>query len=310
MKENLYEILGVDKSATADEIRSAYRKLAKKLHPDLNPNDDASAEQFKKVSSAYAILSDEEARGKYDSGEIDGAGQERPDPRFYRDYAGSQSDRRYEQTGGFQDAEDLSGIFADLFARRGEYGPDADFPLRGRDAQYTLDLAFIESAKGGKKRIFMPDGGALDVAVPQGVRDGQVIRLKGKGGPGVNGGPDGDALIAVTVSPHPVFTRDGQDVRIVLPVSLAEAVLGGKIEVPTIHGPVNVSIPKRASSGQLLRLKGKGIQGKSGTSGDQYVELKIVQGGEPDDALEAAIRDWQARQSFDARAGWAGKETI
>ncbi len=313
MAKDPYKTLGVGKTASQDEIRKAYRRLAKKLHPDLNPDDSASADQFKEVSAAYAIIGDEEKRKRFDKGEIDADGQERPEQHFYRDHAQGPGGARYynTQSGGFASEEDLSDIFADLFGRRSN--GDArqqrpEFHMRGQDARYALAIDFLEAAKGGKKRITLPHGETLDVAVPPGVRDGQTIRLKGKGGAGIGNGPAGDALIEISVKPHPVFTRAGDDIHLTLPISLDEAVLGGKVDVPTLAGTVKLTIPAGASSGQVLRLKGKGIARKT-RKGDLLVELKIITPKPVPPEVRAAMEKWRATSHTDIRANWPGRSS-
>ncbi len=311
MADDPYKVLGVEKTASQDEIRKAYRKLAKDLHPDLNPGDDASAERFKAVASAYDIIGDAETRARYDNGEIDASGQERPQQQAYREYASGPGGERYRHQGSYQGFEDASDIFADLFRNRGgaqgfEQEHYRAYPMPGRDARYALEVDFLDAARGQDKRITLPDGSVLNVSVPAGVSDGQTIRLKGKGEPGLNGAPDGDALINISVRPHPLYQRDGDNIRIILPIGLDEAMLGAKVEVPTLHGRVKVSVPEGASSGQTLRLKGRGIRRKSGKQGDQLVELKLVMPDTPDEELKAAVEAWKARATPNARANWAG----
>jgi DnaJ-class molecular chaperone len=314
MADDLYSVLGVSKTASADEISKAYRKLAKKLHPDLNPGDASAEAKFKEVSAAYSILNDPEKRGRYDRGEIDASGQERPQQRYYREYAGGEDGQRYYSSAGF---EDLGDIFGDLFGRRGQagsgfaggagqggfsggFGGGGGFAMRGADANYRLDVDFLDAARGAKKRITLPDGGTLDVTIPSGVRDGQVLRLKGKGSPGTGGAGAGDALVEITVKPHPVFKRDGNNILVDLPIAFDEAVLGGKVEVPTIEGTVSMSIPAGANSGQTLRLKGRGIKTKSAT-GDQLVKLQVTLPEHIDDELKEFAERWRAEHSFDPR---------
>ncbi len=315
MTQDPYQTLGVSKTASQDDIRKAYRKLAKKLHPDLNPDDSASADQFKAVSAAYGIIGDEDKRKKFDAGEIDADGNERPEQTFYRDHAqGPNGARYYTSSGGFGGEEDLSDIFADLFGRggarasaggrNGSRGDGGTFHMRGQNARYALELDFMEAAKGGKKRLTLPHGETLDVTVPAGVRDGQTIRLKGKGGPGLGKGPAGDALIEISVRPHNLFTRTGDDIRLTLPISMDEAVLGAKIDVPTLSGTVKMNIPPAASSGQVLRLKGKGIARKGKAAGDQLVELKIILPKTIPDTVKSAMEAWRANNAFNPRAGW------
>jgi DnaJ-class molecular chaperone len=297
-----YKTLGLTKTATADEIKKAYRKLAKQHHPDLNPGSAESASRFKDISSAYDLLSDTDKRGRFDRGEIDASGQERADSAFYRSYAGGPQGARGRPNAGF----DPSDIFADMFARAGQGGAagrggfgfgrgDTEFRMRGADQSYTLSVDFLEAAKGAQKRLTFPDGRTLDVNVPPGTETGTVLRLRSQGQPGVGGGPAGDALIEITVEPHPMFRRDGNNVLVDLPITLTEAVLGGKINVPTIDGQVTMTVPAGSNTGTRLRLKGRGIAPKGGTAGDQYITLKIMLPKEPDAALGDFIRKWPGR---------------
>jgi DnaJ-class molecular chaperone len=301
MADDLYSVLGVSKSATPEEISKAYRKLAKKLHPDLNPGDASAEAKFKEASAAYSILNDAEKRARYDRGEIDASGQERPQQRYYREYAGGEDGARYYSSSGF---EDLGDIFGDLFGRRGAgaggFGGGGGFAMRGADANYRLEIDFLEAANGAKKRITLPDGGTLDVTIPAGVRDGQVLRLKGKGGAGSGNAGPGDALVEISVRPHPVFQRDGRDIVVELPITLDEAVLGAKVEVPTIAGPVAMSIPAGANTDQTLRLKGRGIKTKSGT-GDQLVKLAVMLPDKIDSDLKEFAERFRAKHGYDPR---------
>ncbi len=297
MAEDPYSTLGISRSASDEEIRSAYRKLAKELHPDLNPGDSRAEEQFKKISAAFRILGDPETRARFDRGEIDAAGQERPEHHFYKEYAGTNGRFRGSE---FDDLSNFSDLFGDLFGRGG--GRDSDFGLRGRDLRYRLDVEFLEAAVGAKKRIILPEGGTLDLNVPTGVADGQVLRLKGKGEKSLNGSASGDALIEITVLSHAYFDRDDDDILIDLPVTIGEAILGSKVEVPTITGRVSVTIPAGSSSGQILRLKGKGIKNsQTGHVGDQRVRLKIVMPEEIDEDLKDFVEKWQADNAYNPR---------
>ena len=304
MAEDLYSVLGVPKTASAGDITKAYRKLAKKLHPDLNPGDKAAEEKFKKITAAYDILGDAEKRGRYDRGEIDASGQERPQQHYYREYAGGQDGARYRSTAGFEDIGAFSDLFGDLFGERGgirEGGRGgARFSMRGPDAQYRLEVDLLDAVNGTKTRITLPDGGTLDVAIPAGVTDGQVLRLKGKGGPGIGEGEPGDALIEISVRPHPVFKREGDDIIVEVPITFDEAVLGGKVEVPTIGGPVFATVPPGSNTGQTLRLKGRGIKTKSGT-GDQLVKLSVVLPERIDDDLRGFAETWREAHQYDPR---------
>lgn len=299
MTTDLYQILGVPRSASDDEIRRAYRRLAKENHPDLHPGDAAAEEKFKRISAAFAILGDPEKRKRYDAGEIDASGQERPQHHFYREYADSTDGFRYRSTGGF---EDFGDIFGDIFGRAAGRRTGGRFQMRGMDYRYHLEIDFLEAALGAKKRVLLPEGETLDISVPAGVEQGQVLRLKGKGGPGVGGGAAGDALIELTIRPHPVFERDGDDILMELPISLDEAVLGAKVEVPTIHGKVALNIPKGTSGGQVFRLRGKGIHNaRTKRTGDQRVKIKVVMPSVIDPELESFMKRWREKHHYDPR---------
>ncbi len=294
-----YAELGVKKDASADEIRKAYRRLAKQFHPDLNPGKPAAEARFKSVAAAYDLLSDREKRARYDRGEIDESGFERP--RYsYRSYAEGPGGGKYRPEGetDFGDLEDLFAVFGS--GRRGRGGEG--LKLRGGDRHYSLTVDFVEAATGAKKRLSLAPDEWLDVTIPAGLDDGQVLRLRGKGGPGLGGGPTGDALIEVHVAPHPWFRRDGDDIEIELPVSLAEAVLGARVTVPTVTGPVTMTIPKGSDTGARLRLRGKGIQ-RPGREGDQYVRLQVVIGSSGDPELAKFVEEWSRNRGFDPRRG-------
>lgn len=300
MNEDPYSVLGVKKDASQDDIQKAYRKLAKKLHPDLNPGNKQAEDRFKAVSAAYDLLSDSEKRARFDRGEIDASGQERPRQRFYRDFAGGAAgDHPYASSEGFSDFSDESDLFSSLFGRGGRM----NLKMRGQDAHYRLPVEFLEAVNGAKRRITLSDGSTIDITVPPGARDGQLLRLAGKGGPGIGGGPSGDAFIEIVVTPHPLFTRKGDDIHLVLPVSLTEAVLGGKISVPTPTGAVTMNVPKGSNTGTVLRLRGKGVARADGTRGDEYVKLKVVLPDKPDPELEKFVQNWGAGKAHDPRRG-------
>ena len=299
-----YKALGLTKSASQDDIKKAYRKIAKTDHPDLNP-DPAAAERFKAASSAYDLLKDPDQRARFDRGEVDATGQERAQQKFYRDFA-ERGDNPYRQysSAGFGD---FSDVFDDLFGESGgmgggfgggfrRSGARQSFDMRGQDARYDLEVDFMTAAKGGSTRITLPGGSAVEVQIPEGASDGQTIRLRGKGGPGQGNGAPGDAYLTLHVASHPDWTRDGNDVTLTLPITIDEAVLGGKVEVPTLDGAVSMNLPRGATTGQKLRLKGKGIKG-----GNQYVQLKIVMPPRIDDELAAFMEKWRADNPYDPR---------
>ncbi|MCV9947398.1 MULTISPECIES: J domain-containing protein [unclassified Rhizobium] len=299
MSQDPYELLGVKRDATQKDIQSAFRKLAKKLHPDLNPGDKKAEERFKQISTAYEILSDEQKRGRFDRGEIDITGAERAQRNYYRDYASkSGPGDPYHNSAGFADFSDADDIFASFFSRRSGGGQTRG---RGRDRQFSMEVDFLEAVNGTRTEVKMPNGPALDVQIPPGTRDGQTLRLRGKGEPGIGGGPVGDALIEIRVRPHGFFTRDGDDIRLELPISLSEAVLGGKVRVPTPSGPVNLTLPPHSNTGKVLRLKSKGVPKRGGGHGDVYISLKIVLPDAPDERLTDLMKEWATANSYDPR---------
>lgn len=332
LAKNPYQVLGLSQSARDGDIRSAFRKLAKKYHPDRNPDDKKSEERFKEVAAAFDIIGDADRRKRFDRGEIDADGRE-------RGYAGAGGFSGWGSanagaggqaaggptggpTGGF---DDLGDIFADLFGGKGGafgagrggdgYGHGyGNAPrgggraaARGRDLRYRLDVDFLEAVRGAKKRVTMPDGRSLDLNVPAGLDNGQTLRLRGQGEAGAGGGPAGDVYVEISVRPHEVFDRDGNDIHIDVPISLSEAVLGAKITAPTIAGDVALSIPKSTSSGAVLRLRGRGIDpGKGGKTGDQYIKLKIVLPEDGDEELEEFVRGWKNGAAQVPRKHFAG----
>jgi len=303
-----YSVLGVTKSASEGEIKSAYRKLAKKMHPDVNPGDKAVEQKFKEISAAYNILSDKEKRAKYDRGEINADGSPRYDSAFHRAY--SQSGGGRAGAGGgfdFGGAGDFEDIFSDLFGRGRRSGGGAGGRTyraqqpKGNDVQYTVQVTFAEAVKGIRRRITLYDGKSLDVTIPPGTEDGQTLRLRGQGMPGLGGGA-GDAYVTVQVQEDPVFEREGSDIHVTVPITLDEAVLGGKIRVPTIDGAVAVTVPPGSNTGSRLRLKGKGAAaGRGGARGDQIVYLQVVLPDKPDDELRSFLQGWAVRHPYDVR---------
>ncbi|HUZ72562.1 MAG TPA: DnaJ C-terminal domain-containing protein [Stellaceae bacterium] len=293
---NPYEILGLKPDASDDEIRTVYRRLAKRYHPDLNPGNKEAEARFKEIAAAYDLLSDKEKRARFDRGEIDESGAERPPPGYsWRGYAEGAPGAKYHEGEGVtpEDVDELFGAFG-----RGHGG----FRMRGPDQHFVLTVEFLDAVRGARKRLELGRGHTLDVTVPAGVRDGQVLRLKGQGGPGIGGGPAGDALIEVRVASHPVFRREGDDIHVDLPVSLPEAVLGGRISVPTPDGPVTMTVPPDSNTGRVLRLRGKGVARADGTRGDEYVTLKVVL-PEGDKELATFLRQWAPGHPYDPRHG-------
>lgn len=294
---NPYEVLGVAPTATPGEIQTAYRKLAKTLHPDLNPGDKSAEDKFKEVAGAYDLLGDAEKRKRFDSGEIDATGAERPQHPYYRDYAASDQARPYADASGFADFADGDDAFAELLRR----AQQARANRRGADLHYRLPIRFVDSIMGANTRLTLPEGGTLDVKIPPGLVDGQVLRLKGKGAPGAGTGGPGDALIEVEVLADPRFAREGDDISLELPISLSEAVLGGRVPVPTPTGHVTMAVPKGSNTGTILRLKGKGAPRRDGGHGDQFVKLKVILPRPPDPELEAFVSNWANAKAFNPR---------
>ena len=293
-----YKELGVSRGASADEIKKAFRKLAKELHPDKNPGNTVADERFKRITAAFDLLGDKEKRARFDRGEIDADGREQ-----FRGFGGGTGGSRggpggnpFGQGGarqqGFENI-DLDELFGGMFgggARPGGARPGG-FASKGQDIKATLEISLEDSISGATRRIQFSDGRMLDVAIPKGASDGQTIRLKGQGAPG-RGGPAGDALIELKVAKHPVFTRDGADLTMDQPVALFDAVLGGKVPVRTPEGTVSMTIPAGSSSGKVLRLKGRGAFA-DGKRGDLLAKLMITL---PEDSAELtrlaqAVRD-------------------
>ena len=299
-----YAALGVANTASADEIRKAFRKLAKKHHPDLNPGTKAAEAKFKEISQATELLSDPEKRRRFDAGEIDATGQEKPPRGFYRDHAEGAGGAKYRRSGGHDSFVDMGGIFSEMFGeRRGFSGGFPGGDMGGMPVTYSLAIPFLVAARGGKQRVTLPNGKTLDIDVPEGATDGQTLRLKGQGMPGGEGRPAGDAYVELHVQPHAFFEARDNDVHVELPVTVTEAVLGGKIKVPTVGGPVMLNVPAGSNTGSSLRLKGRGLLDiKSGQRGDQYVKLKVVLPDKPDDKLKAFLESWKAGRTHDPRS--------
>ncbi len=295
--EDPYEILGVARNVSSDDIRKAYRNLAKKLHPDLNPGNKQSEERFKEISIANDILSDAVKRKRFDSGEIDALGAEKPRQHYYKNYAAeAAAGHAYENPSGFADFAEGDDVLAELFRRQARRSRHA----RGADLHYRLAIEFLDAIVGASKRLILPDGGILDVTTPPGIQEGQTLRLRGKGAPSPGDGEAGDALVEISIKPHLFFTRHGDDIHVDLPVTLGEAVLGARIKVPTPTGPVMVTVPKGSNTGSMLRLKGKGVSRRGG-HGDELIKLKVMLPLEPNPGLETFLANWVPGTSYDPR---------
>ena len=319
---NPYDVLGVPKTASEAEIKKAFRALAKKHHPDTHAGDAGAKKRFQDISAAYDIVGDKEKRGKYDRGEIDESGNPKGfDPRAHgfeggpfgggaaagqrggpRDFHFTWANQDGEQAAeGFR-AED---IFSDLLGGLGGGGRRRQQSRKGEDFSFAMTIGFDEAVNGGTRRLVLPDGREVDVKIPAGVKDGQQIRLKGQGAPGRNGGPAGDILLSVSVATHPWLVRDGNDLRMDLPITLKEAVLGGKVQVTTLTGSVSLNVPAGSNTGTILRLKGKGVPsrpsaGGGETAGDLYARLVVTLPEKPDAELKEFASNWKA--DYDPRA--------
>jgi DnaJ-class molecular chaperone len=297
-----YQLLGVARSASEEDIKKAYRKLAKKLHPDVNPGNKKIETQFKEVTAAYDFLSDPEKRQRYDRGEIDESGQPRGFGGFSQGRRNAAGGARTQRGFGVDDeaggAEDVLRDFFGFGNRQ-----RANMRMRGADVSYQAEVSFLEAALGAKKRISLTDGKTIEIAIPAGTLNGQTLRLKGQGLPGAGGATAGDAFVEMQVADHPIFKRDGFDISIDCPITLPEAILGGSITVPTIDGKVSLKVPRDSNTGTQLRLKGKGILNpKTNQRGDQYVRFAVVLPEEADQDLRDAIERWSKRHSYDVRS--------
>jgi DnaJ-class molecular chaperone len=277
--KNPYVVLGVARNASDEELKRSYRRLAKRLHPDVNPGNHAVEQQFRELTAAYELLSDPAQRRRFDNGEIDADGRERG---FSPRPSGARAERRTASE-GFS----LDEIFQEFLGRGRKAGAKAAEP-----AAQTLTLAFVDAARGGKRPVALADGRSIEVSIPAGIDSGQRLRLRDP--------KAGEILLEVAVEPHAVFTRHGRDIHVELPVTLAEALLGATITVPTIHGAVALKVPRGSNSGSLLRLRGKGIV-LADASGDQYVKLKVVLPDPPDAELVAFIERWAQRHGYKVR---------
>jgi DnaJ-class molecular chaperone len=296
-----YETLGVARSATEKEIKDAFKKLARKFHPDLHPGDKEAEAKFKDLSAANDLLRDKEKRRRFDAGEIDASGAERPQERFYRDFADGPGYSSHAAQDGFESNADLEDFLARAFAGGGQRS-QGTFRARGQDVSYVLPIAFLDAANGATRSITLPEGKILQVTVPEGAEDRQMLRLKEQGMPGFGGGAPGDAYVELHVDPHPFFRRKDDNIHVEVPITLKEAVLGGKIEVPTIGQPVTVTVPKGSNTGTTLRLRERGIRNrKTGRRGHQLITLKVVLPAAAEPDLVGFLETWQPKNQQDPR---------
>jgi DnaJ-class molecular chaperone len=302
-----YKVLGVAKTASDDDIKKAYRRLAKRLHPDLNPGNKKVEPQFRELTAAYDFISDPENRRRYDRGEIDETGTLRPafwasrggDPRGGDPRGGDSRGGGAGRGGRPHDAgldPDEEDLFRDFFG----FGKGrTTVKMRGADVTYKAEVDFLDAVQGAKKRLTLSDGKTLDVNIPPGTEDGQTLRLKGQGLPGQGGAANGDAFVEISVRPHAFFEREGRDILLECPISLTEAILGGTITVPTVDGKVALKVPKHSNTGTQLRLKGKGVQdAKAGKAGDLYIRFVVVLPKEIDPELEQAVERWTKSHGY------------
>ncbi len=297
MANDPYKVLGVAKSASKDEIRKAYRKLAKKYHPDIRPDDEKAETRFKEASAAFALLNNEEERARFDRGEIDASGN----PNGPQGFPGAGHGQGFP--GGFAPGgfEDISDILSDLFGGQSRGGRRQSFAFKGDDIRYSLQTSFLEAINGASKQVKMGDGKQLKITIPSGTKDGDLLRLRGQGRPGAGGGPPGDAIVEIKVSAHGNFKREGNTIRLDLPITLKEAVNGGKVSTPTPGGVVTLTLPPNTSSGKILRLKSKGVPSRNGRPGDMLVRLMIVLPDNVDAELKKCLADWLPKEDYNPR---------
>lgn len=290
-----YAVLGVAKTASQAEIKSAYRRLVRTSHPDLNPDDPGAEARFVRLTAAHDLLKDPASRARFDAGEIDAKGQEKPARQYYRDFAGAEAPWQGGSGFGGGFAGGAEDIFAEILRQRGGGGGGGGgqgFARQGADQAYSLQVPFLDAALGGTAQITLPGEGSIALTIPVGLREGQTLRLRGKGGAGIGGGARGDALVTVQIAPHPLFRREGDTILSILPVRFEDAILGAKVELPTINGPLSVTIPKHSSSGKVLRLRGRGVRGRDGV-GDHLAELRVIVPKTEDADLSAFLHSWR-----------------
>jgi len=313
MAEDYYETLGVNRGAPAEDIQSAYRKLARKYHPDLNPDDKQAKEQFQKVQNAFDVLNDSKKREMYDryGSAYESVGAGGPGPQSWGGGGGGENfDINLEDLfGGGGPGGGGGGGFADLFKNMGQRGqrkPRPAAPQRGSNIEHALTVPFTTAVLGGEAQIAVQRGDGsnetLQIKIPPGIEDGKKIRLRGQGNPSPNGGPEGDILIKVSAAQHPHFRRKGRRLDVQLPITIAEALDGAKVDVPTPHGTISLSVPPGTSSGSKLRAKGQGVKGTSGTPGDLFAEVQIVLPQEMEATDKESLQDLLKKYHDDPRA--------
>jgi len=293
----LYTILEIPETATAEDIKKAYRKLAKKYHPDLNPNDERVKKKFQEITHAYEILSNVEKRGQYDRGEIDEQGNPQMPQVFYDGFRSSSSSSFHDAGHFGGDSFSAEDLFSSIFGQRGS---GRHRQQKGSDVHYTLKISFVEAALGAKKTITLADHKSVDLTIPAGIVQGSKLRLQGKGNAGIGGGPAGDAFVEIHVATHPQFKREGHNIVLNLPISLPEAILGASIKVPTLHGMVSMKIPAGTSSGKVLRLKERGLS-YQGKKGDQLITLHIQLPQTLDKDLQKFMEKWGHEHPYKVR---------
>lgn len=321
-----YSVLGISKTANEGDIKKAFRKLAKKYHPDQNKDDPGAQERFAEVNQAYEILGDKDKRAQFDRGEIDADGKQRFHSQGFEGFSGfedfgaSGGTRGFRSSGGgfggnsggFDDIlNDILGGFGGR-SGRAKAGPGAGFAgtarpgqaqpkPKGANADIVARVSLEEIVNSGKTQVTLPGGKTVNVTLPKGVVEGEKIRLKGQGHPGENGGPAGDAMVEIRIKAHKLFEVKGSDLHLDLPITLYEAVLGAKVRTPTLSGAVNLTVPPNASSGKAMRLKGKGLPTKTGGHGDLLVKLQIVMPPNSDDELDTLMKAWKEITPYRAR---------
>ncbi len=300
MMRNPYEVIGVSKTATQDEIRNAYRKLAKKHHPDLNPGNKANEDKFKEITQAYETIGTAENRTKYDNGEFDEAAHSQQRNRQYSSHTQGGPGARYSSSFDFDD-DLLSSLFGGSARSQGR-SRQSPFAMAGEDLNYKLDVDFKEAILGTEKTLSLPNGKHFQTKIPPGIKSGQKLRFTGKGGMGSGGGPSGDLFVEISVKESSEFIRNEENIESEIGISIADALLGGEVQVSTVDGNILLNIPAHSNSGSKLRIRGKGVPSNKGTRGDHIVKLKILLPDPPDPKLDSLIKEWhESRKTTEAQ---------